>query len=219
MHASGPAHRRPQCATCVIGRAAPPGQCPFRPTRLPSGTLLHAQGETPERVHYLCAGTVLLSTSDESGAEVSCSLRGPGSLIGLERLSARPATHDAWALGAIECCVIGADAVESWLGERAVPLGAMLELALDENEHSRRERTALSGRTITRVARFLDAWRRERGESELDVEQQVLARMLSMRAETLSRVLARLRRDGVITPTGLRVLAPDLLAALAHPDE
>lgn len=218
-HAPPGLHRHPRCAACVIGRASPPGRCPFHDAKLPAGTLLHAQGEVPEHVYYVCAGTVLLSASDEDGAETTCALRGPGNLIGLEALGGRQATHGAWALSPLECCVLGEDELAAWLGERAVPLGAMLELALDEADSARRERIAMTGRASTRVARFLDAWHRERSGIPLELEQQVLARMLGMRPETLSRTLSRLRHEGVLASIGLRVLDAARLGALAHADE
>lgn len=205
------------CGACRLRPVAPRGACPFQALSRPAGTLLLYQGEMPESVWIVHRGTVLLSATSADGDETFCSLRGPGNLLGLELLRGRPADADVWALSELTACYLGAEDFRAWVGDRSSPLGAVLDFALDESARRREERLALSGHAVARVARFLLERRRvERGGRPLHVEQQVLARMLGMRPETLSRVLHRLRAAGIIADgRGLEVRDARKLAELA----
>jgi CRP-like cAMP-binding protein len=194
------------CEGCVLGRASGPAGCPFGRVRRPAGTLLVAQGERPGAVWYVREGTTLLSASSAGGEETLCALRGAGSLIGLEMLAGGESAHDAWTLSPARLCWLDAEGFREWIGPRDSPLGAVLELALGEAAERRRERIALAGRSVTRLARFLvERHAMEGVDTPLDVEHRVLARMLGMRPETLSRALARLRSAGALGPHGLVV--------------
>lgn len=185
------------CSDCTLGRANP---CPFHETRLAAGSVLIAQGEKPDRVWLLRRGTVLVSTVSGTGEETQCALRGPGSLIGLEALRDDAAGYQAWTLSDAVVCGLSSERFRSWVGPRDNPLGVVLDLALDEVAERGEERIALAGRTVERVARFLVARRRlEKRDRPLRIQHQLLARMLGMRAETLSRALGKLRDAGAIT--------------------
>jgi CRP-like cAMP-binding protein len=186
-----------ECATCAIGRASP-GGCPFREVRAPAGTLLVEQGEPPEQVWWLREGTVLISSTRADGEECACALRGPGTLLGMEALRGRPTDHQAWALSDVVLCRVGAGAFARWAdGAHAL----VVDQLLDESARRGEERSALRGRALARVARFLVERRRiEGGDRPLHVEQQLLSRMLGMRSETLSRALNRLRELGALWP-------------------
>jgi CRP-like cAMP-binding protein len=208
------------CGACTLGRACRPGPCPFHDLHRPAGTILLPQGETPACVWFVRSGTVLITSLSEAGDETLCALRGPGSLIGLEALRERATDYEAWALSDVVACRIDAASFRAWVGERVTPIGAVLEIALDEAAQRHDERLALAGRSVERVARFLLERRRiERCDQPLHVEKRVLARMLGMRAETLSRALHRLRDGGAIAPERpVRVIDPDALARLATGD-
>ena len=187
------------CAACALGRVATPGECPFHDLRKPAGTVLLEQGEVPQHVWFVREGTVLLTSVNAAGDETSCALRGPQSILGLEALRGDPVDYQAWSLSEVVVCTIDKPALEAWMGNRDTPMGAILGLALDEGAKRRDERVALAGRAVTRVARFLLERRQIEGDDRpLHVEHQVLARMLGMRAETLSRALATLRSSGAI---------------------
>ena len=184
------------CAECGMARA---GSCPFHETRLAAGSVLVAQGEKPDRVWLIKRGTVLVTSVSGTGEETQCALRGPGSLIGLEALRDEASSYQAWTLSDATVCGLSADRFRQWTGPRNNPLGVVVDYALDELVERGEERIALAGRTVERVARFLVARRRlEKRDRPLRVQHQLLARMLGMRAETLSRALGKLREAGAI---------------------
>ena len=152
------------------------------------------------------------------GDETVCGFRGPGSLLGLELLDNVPADYQAWALTPSIVCALSAPAFAQWIGTLDSPMGAVLRLALREASRRREERVALAGRTVERLARFLLERRRIDGRDvPLEVQHQVLARMLGMRAETLSRAIAALRRKGVLSRgRELTVADPVRLAEVAR---
>jgi CRP-like cAMP-binding protein len=206
---------RPACAGCALGRASAPEACPFRETRCAAGERLLAQDEEPTSVWFIRQGAVLLSSSTESGDEVVCAMRGPGQLLGLEALRRRRTDCEAWALSDVVLCKCAPTTFQRWIGEQAPPVALMLDLLLDECVRRGQERGVVIGRAVARVARcLLESHRVE--QRPLAVEQRVLARMLGMRPETLSRVLRRLRVEGALEAgRTLRVRDPIKLAAFA----
>ena len=212
------------CKACRLGCASLQDRCPFHEVSRPPGTALMVQGERPERAWYVKRGTVIVTSVDAGGDETLCSLRGPGSLIGLELLRDEPARCHAWALTPVVLCGLDAESFKGWLGPQQGPMGAVLGFALDEAAQRQKERIALSGRAVTRVARFLAAQHQVEPGARLTLQHRTLARMLGMRAETLSRALARLRAAGAIEPgTGVRIadaarleeIAGDVITAAA----
>ncbi len=203
------------CGTCLLGGG---GDCAFYMVRRRAGALLVAQGAVPDRVYFVRRGSVLVSSLAESGDEILCSVRGAGSLLGLELVRRQPTDYEAWALGEVELCAMEARSFAAWLGGLDSPAGAVLTLALAEGAERRAERVALAGPAHARVARFL-VERARAGDRPLAVKQRVLARMLGLRAETVSRVLARLRSAGALAPgRGVRIADLSLLERFAADD-
>jgi len=206
-----------RCFACRLGQAARPGDCPFHDTSRKAGSILIQQGEVPKRVWFVREGTVLLTSVSPGGNETFCSLRRAGSMLGLEAACSRPADYQAWALSEVELCGIGLEAFQNWLGSLDSPMGAILNYALSESSERREERLAMTGRSVSRIARFLiERHRLEGNDRPLAVQQQILARMLGMRAETLSRALRKLRSEGAIARgRRVKVIDPVVLAQLA----
>ena len=108
-----------RCQTCGWVLRSGTTACPFRDTRRPSGTVLLPQGVTPDTVIYLRRGQVVLSSTAVSGAEVSCAVRGPDTLLGLELLLSQPMPYQVWALTDVAYCVLERAQAEAWPGDRA----------------------------------------------------------------------------------------------------
>jgi CRP-like cAMP-binding protein len=179
------------CEQCVLGRHG----CQLEEQQCRPGAVLLRQGEVPAAVWYLKSGFVLVSSMDDGGSETSCSLRGPGALLGLETLLGATIEYEAWALTDVVVCRMGAAEVTAWAKGTGAP--ALLQLSVEESLRRQHERIGLRGRAVTRLARFL-VEREQRGLGPIEIEHQVLARMLGMRAETFSRALAQLEASGAV---------------------
>ena len=74
----------------------------------------------------------------------------------------------------------------------------MLDLLLTESRQQRDEVNWRQGDCLSRVARFALAHARFLADRPNAVRKQVVARLLGMRPETLSRCLTKLEKDGVV---------------------
>lgn len=177
----------------------------------PAGSALSTSCTANERVLFVKQGYVMLRRRNGDG-EI---LRAPGALVGFELLDARAVPFTTAALTDVEICELGAREFKAFAGAHPLALLGPLaaELALRDEEAGYQ-----SGPAASRIVRFLLA-RLERGGGAfpLPLTQDQLARLLALRAETLSRVLKRLRNVGALTPgPGIFVADEQLLASLAH---
>jgi CRP-like cAMP-binding protein len=175
-----------------------------------------AQGERPRNVYFIKEGFVSLSAVSPRGSELMLTLRGPSSLLCTEALHGEPSPFDVRALSRVRLCGITGDAMSQWVGPERSPARVVLDLMLSETKQQRDEVNWRQGDCLSRVARFALAHARFLADRPNAVRKQVVARLLGMRPETLSRCLTRLERDGVIDASrGLRVLDTRRLAAIA----
>jgi len=122
-------------------------------------------------------------------------------LLGLEALLDQPMPYQVWALTDVVLCSLDSDAFKGWVGSTKSPLGATLDFSLQEAARRVGERQALQGTAVRRVARFLMQHTEAGYDGEpLKTPQGVLAGILGMRPETLSRALAELREAGALSP-------------------
>jgi CRP-like cAMP-binding protein len=195
------------CASCPCGQAAgvaTGGRCPLIDRRVPKGQTLALEGDDASTVWFVKHGAVLLSRSDRPRA-----VRGPGSFVGIETLVTGRHADTARTTEPSTLCAIPRDQLDRWLG--GSPARMILEQVLaapDELPAGARP----EGSAVQRVARWL-LDRRDRPA----VRRNVLASLLGMVPETLSRTLARLRDAGAIAYTrrAVRILDVERLHALA----
>jgi CRP-like cAMP-binding protein len=206
------------CSACSLGNASQ-GRCRLTPTTREAGATLCAQGERPRTIFFVKEGFVALSAVSPRGTELILTLRGPTSLLCTEALHAEPSPFEVRALSRVKLCGISGDALAQWIGPEKSPARVILDLLLSEAKMQRDEVNWRQGDCLSRVARFALAHARFLADRPNAVRKQVVARLLGMRPETLSRCLTRLERDGVLDASrGVRVLDARRLAAIALED-
>ena len=161
-------------------------------------------------VWYVRQGWVAVSSTEASGAELSCSVRGPGSMLGLEALVGATFPFELWTLSRVVLCKLPAEGFQTWLGWRNLRADTVLGCAVEELAQRSTDRQEICGTATTRVARFL--MRMSAGQqtapTRLPIPARVIARVLSMRAETLSRSLTQLRKAGALV-SGRAIIIAD----------
>ncbi len=206
------------CGACSLGVASQ-GRCRLTPSTRESGATLCAQGERPRTVYFIKEGFVALSAVSPRGTELILTLRGPTSLLCTEALHGDPSPYEVRALSRVKLCGVSGDAMSQWIGPDKSPARAVLDLLLFESKMQRDEVNWRQGDCLSRVARFALAHARFLADRPNAVRKQVVARLLGMRPETLSRCLTRLERDGVLDASrGVRVIDARRLAAIAMED-
>ena len=206
------------CNLCSLGQASQ-GRCRLTPTTREAGATVCAQGERPRTVYFIKEGFVALSAVSPRGTELVLTLRGPTSLLCTEALNAEPSPFEVRALSRVKLCGIAGDAMNQWIGPEKSPGRVVLDLLLAEARMQRDEVNWRQGDCLSRVARFALAHARFLADRPNAVRKQVVARLLGMRPETLSRCLTRLEKDGVLDASrGVRVLDARRLAAIAMED-
>jgi CRP-like cAMP-binding protein len=190
-------HGIQSCGHCRLGRSALPDACPFRGCQVAAGTVLHHQGDKPRDLWFVRSGLVVVSSVSGSGEELRCAIRGPQSLIGLERVADQPADYSVCTLTHASICFIDVAGFSSWVGSLNSPIGVVLQMTLREMGERAVERQQLTGGATERLARFLLQHSVDAAQP-LDVPLNVLARVLGMRAETLSRSVSELKLAGAL---------------------
>ncbi len=206
------------CTSCSFGIASG-GRCRFSPTSREAGATICAQGERPRTVYFVKEGFVSLSAVSPRGAELLLSLRGPHSLLCTDALQNEASPFEVRALSRVKICGMSGDAMTQWIGPEKGPARVVLDTLLSEGRQQRDEVNWRQGDCLSRVARFALAHARFLADRPTAVRKQVVARLLAMRPETLSRCLTRLEREGLVDASrGVRVLDQRRLATIALED-
>jgi CRP-like cAMP-binding protein len=194
-----------------------PGDVQVREVVHPAGAVIVTQGDRIQEVFIVRDGTVLVTCFSSEGDEVWSSVRGPDTLIGAELLRRGRCEVDVVALTEVRLLRIAGDDFRNWIGPAHSPALTVIDLLLQEIAATGRDRAMTTGPAVSRIARFLrERQRVESAGRPFDIEQRVLARVLQIRPETLSRTLSKLRQDGILgTGPRLRVVDAYRLSRLA----
>jgi CRP-like cAMP-binding protein len=178
----------------------------FQTERYEAGRLIEL--DAPEGVVILVKeGRVLATTVDHAGQETLCVLRDSGSVIGLESLSGMVLPYFLWTMTDVELAVAPATQGREWLRGQNQAVQAVVRTTAESLGQSLNEQMALHGSAQTRLARLIlsaaEGDKDAKGPASvmLALPKNVLARMLQMRAETMSRVLKKLEEAGAIALT------------------
>ena len=190
-----------ECTRCPAGVAsgvAEGGRCPFVSRKRSAGTVLHVAGEPVDRVWFVKSGAVLVTRSvDEEHVEgMPWAIRRAGSFLGMEGLVRLEHVDSASALTDVTLCGATLPTVEAWLDRRRSAPRVLLDAALRSEARDRPLRGNADGTAPQRTA----AWLLDNASeaSSGAIPRRVMAGLLGMRPETLSRALGILARHGAI---------------------
>lgn len=188
------------CSACPVGCAshAQGTTCPFVDRSRRAGELIFLEGDPADRVWFVKQGTVLLSRqgTDDRGEGRVRAVRFAGSFIGLEALVTERYADTARASSDAVLCGITRQKIDVWLGPERAPARVALEASLRADTSDLPRLAQTDGSAVERVAAWLHA-EGPRGAT-LTLPRKVVADLLGMRPETLSRALATLAECNAI---------------------
>jgi len=193
-----------------------------------AGDPLFAAGESADHLYLLAAGQVKLSQPTPNGQDVVVDLLTPGDLFGALRVLGQPVYPEtAWALTTI--CVLRID--PQCFGEILAEYPQVVLRVLDDvagrlaqarSDVGQLRTSTVAQRVATTLLRLADKLGQERSGNrgtllQLPLSRADLAGMVGSTEESVSRVMSRLRKEGIID-SGRRwtaVLDRERLAATA----
>jgi CRP-like cAMP-binding protein len=198
---------------CGIACPAHPaeGPCPFVARGRAKDEVLYVGGESAERIWFVKSGVVVLARDpgDEARGPVAWTVRQPGAFFGLESINASSYLDTACAASPVLVCSLGREQLNSWLTAAAAKvLSRVVDSHAADVGH-------LIGGAVARSARWLlDP---QRVKLTNTIPRRVVADLLRMQPETLSRALGQLAAAGGIdfTRTTITVLDTNALERAA----
>ena len=175
--------------------------CPFVDRARAAGELVYLEGEPAQQVWFVKQGTIaLLRKGGENHAEGRVrAVRFAGSFIGLEALVAERYLDSARATSDAILCGTTRAGLDGWLEPRDGPARVVLELTLRAQCWELPRRAPPDGSAVERVAGWL--WEEGQRGATLGLPRHIIADLLGMRPETLSRAIATLVDRGLIAAT------------------
>ena len=174
-----------------------------------AGSCLYFAGEAVERVWFLKRGTVVLSRpgDDGHGDPVVWAVRGPGSFLGAEGI-VRPTYADpARTVTEAVVCAAPRSEMAIWLATQPEAARTVLDCVLQATSSDSPRRAGADGSAIQRVSRWiLDEAKNPRNDP---LPRSVVAELLGIKPETLSRTLAALSLRGAISVTRRAIVVVD----------
>lgn len=187
----------------------------------PAGAVLFVEGQMPRGVFVICKGQAKLSVVSEDGRTLIIKIAGPGEVLGISSaVSGRTYEATVETLGPCEVNFIKAADFRHLLQTNSdICMHAALQMSLQYNNACRELRwVGLSRSADWRVACLLLNWLEERGTSgpvpgfKMSLTHEELAQMVGTTRETVTRVLARFRKQGLIQVRGATILVYNMAA-------
>lgn len=187
-----------------------------------AGEAVHLAGQRARRLYVVATGTAKVTRSSVEGTEVLLDVARPGDFFGaLPVLGSDTYRESVWALTPLCVLSLDVDTFDEILDQHPSVARAGLAVMAGRLEQARAHTHALSAATSEqRIAAALvmlaDRAGAPRGHGrillDLPLSRDDLAALTGTASETVSRVLAKLQRDGVVE-TGRRwVIVVDLPA-------
>ena len=205
------------CANCGIGTSFPTIQgCSLIDRKRAANEVICVEGEPAEYIWFVKEGTLALhraGTEDDGEGRIRA-VRFQNSIIGLEALISDKYVYTARAISDVTLCGAPREAWDRFVGAKGTVARTALEITL-RTECSDVLRTGAEGDALSRVA----TWLRDEGPSgmTLTLPRRIVAELLKMRPETLSRALATLAERGAIDVNrqNVRITSDNILNEIA----
>ena len=187
----------------------------------PSGAVLFVEGQAPRGVFVICKGQAKLSVVSEEGRTLIIKIAGPGEVLGLGScVSGRAYEATVETLSPCEVNFIKTEDFRRLLQSDAdVCMHAAQQMSLQYNNACRELRwVGLSRSADWRVASLLLVWLEERGTTgvvpgfKMSLTHEEVAQMVGTTRETVTRVLARFKKQGWIQVRGATILLSNMAA-------
>ena len=184
--------------------------------RRAAGTCLYVAGERADTFYYVkhCAVALSRAAGHEDGEAAPHAVRRTGSILGLEGLVRDTYVDTARAATEVTVCAASRADMAAWITRQGAAL-TVLECTLLTWCRDNPRRATADGNARQRVAEWLLEGA-ERNTSR-SLPRSIVAGLLGMKPETLSRAIAALARRGAIVTNRMRIEVVDrtLLRAIA----
>jgi CRP/FNR family transcriptional regulator len=185
-------------------------------TVLPKGAMLFIEGQSPRGIFMLCTGRAKLSTCSSDGKSLITQIAEAGEVLGLSAvISERPYEVTAETL---QPCQVNFIKREDFLRFLAEHGQACLRVAqhLSNNYHTAYEQIrslGLSHSASEKLARLLLEWSEKNGvetdrgiSMKLTLTHEEISQLIGISRETVTRLLADFKNDGLIFIKGATLI-------------
>lgn len=192
----------------IFASASPQVRMPILSTlqhrQVPARHAVYHANDPGESVYVVRAGLVKLVQHSSSGTQRIVRLVTGGDTIGLESVLGEPYRHSALAVGDVQLCRVSAKAIRAYGCADSGFVQAMLsqmQASLDAADAFLTEMS--TGRVSSRVARLLLylSTRQNNGYCP-KLSTTEMGAVVGLTPESVSRVVSRLKRAGVLQPAG-----------------
>ena len=185
---------------------------------VPAGTAVFREEDPADRILVMHRGKIKLNRYSPEGREYVLDIIGAGDIYGEQRLfSGQKQEMNAIALEAATYCEIFKSDIEALIMRKpAVGIKMLDELGTKYSRASRMQEILAINDARGRLAGFLLHTSGESGSKVIPIARETISASINLRAETISRKLNELEREGLLELEGhqiIRVLNPEGLRA------
>ncbi|MFV8819662.1 Crp/Fnr family transcriptional regulator [Haliea sp. E17] len=167
-----------------------------------AGAALYLLGDNPQYVYSIRRGVVKLSLMTADGELRSVRLAGPGTTIGLEALTQTRYQHTAEALTPADICRIPVRSVNQLAIEQPLLCKQLMtqwqEQLAQADTHLLELATGQLAERVRKLLLMIDALCKKGGTAFVLPSNPDCAALVSARVESVSRVMAELKRSGFL---------------------
>ena len=222
----------PNCAFCQavalcqpqsISASSSPNRIEAKQRLLKRGQVLFKQGQSQDLLTVVCSGAIKSRMYNRNGEERVLGVTIIGEAVGLDSLSKRKYAYDAVATSDTVVCEIGYKDVQSGTASQA----ALYKMLMAQMAHNNKILNSVMGRknAAERLAALMcnlstrfAASGYSATEFNLGLSRSDIANCLGLAKETISRLLTRFSKDGLLAVNAKRARIINLTALQAVAD-